>query len=325
MKPSPVSVVIPSYDDVDLLALNLPVLVAELDARKIGDEVIVVDDTGRGAVEAWIAETFPEPETFARATVEVRCVVRASNGGFAKAVFDGAEAASHGQMMVLNPDVRVRSGFLAPLQACLAHADVAAVVPRVLLNGSENHVESLTRFAWIDGRFEVLEHGESIDEREIVEPTPVPFALGGAMLVRRAEFLRERGFDALFQPFYWEDVDYGWRAWRAGARILLAPDSVVEHHHRGSIGRAIPPEIVRAAIDRNRLLFTWKHLEGEARIAAHLDALSAQVIDAVAEGREDDLRALLLALDEVQHVNRSRAARRKAARSFDEILRDAQA
>lgn len=320
MKPSPVSVVIPSFDDVDLLALYLPSLVAELDARKIGDEVIVVDDTGRGAVAAWIAATFPEPETFARATVDVRCIVRATNGGFGKSVLEGVEAASHAQVLVLHSDVRVRPGFLAPLQECLRHDDVAAVVPRVLSNGCESHVESFQRVAWIDGRFETIEHGESIDERELVEPTPVPFARTAALLVRRADFLRERGFDALFQPFQGEDADFGWRAWRAGSRVVLAPDSVVEHHHHGAMNRAIPPELVRAASERNRLLFTWKHVEGAARIEEHLSALSAQVIDAVAEGREEDLRVLVAALEEVQHAHRSRASLPKAARSFDEIL-----
>ncbi|MCH8031270.1 MAG: hypothetical protein IIB09_05575, partial [Bacteroidetes bacterium] len=61
---------------------------------------------------------------------------------------------------------------------------------------------------------------------------PVPFCVGGAFLVRREEFLEGEGFDPLFEPFYWEDVDLCLAAWRRGRRVLEVPLSVVEHHHR---------------------------------------------------------------------------------------------
>ena len=63
-------------------------------------------------------------------------------------------------------------------------------------------------------------------------PTPVAFAVGGTCLFRRVEFLAGGGFDPLYEPFYWEDIDLCWQAWSAGRRVLYQPASVVEHHHR---------------------------------------------------------------------------------------------
>ena len=68
----------------------------------------------------------------------------------------------------------------------------------------------------------------------------------------------------LFAPFYWEDVDLCLCAWRRGRRVEEVPSSVVEHHHRGTIGSAVPEDLVLAAIEKNRHLLLWKHLdEGE--------------------------------------------------------------
>ncbi len=51
----PVSVVIPSLADRELLSLALAPLLAELDRRALGDEVIVVDDSGAGALTEWLS------------------------------------------------------------------------------------------------------------------------------------------------------------------------------------------------------------------------------------------------------------------------------
>jgi len=87
---APVSIVLPSLDTTDLLAANLPALFAEVDRRAVGDEVIVVDDTGRDALSAWMAEHFP--------TVLVEA--RAENGGFAQALEGGIRRARHDYVLL---------------------------------------------------------------------------------------------------------------------------------------------------------------------------------------------------------------------------------
>ena len=59
----------------------------------------------------------------------------------------------------------------------------------------------------------------------------------------------------------------------------------------------MPDALVRAAIERNRLLFTWKHERDPARLTQHLEALVARLVEhAVSEEREE-LLWLLLALE----------------------------
>lgn len=315
--PRPVSVVVPALDDRELLAAHLPLVVAELVARNAGDEIVVVDDTGTGALEAWLAARFPPPSTFDAAWVEVRCVVRTENGGYAAAARSGVEAAAHELVLLLNPDVRAESGFLAPLVAALEDETVVAAAGRVLLCGDPSHVETLLAPQWRDGRVLVREHGTLPTDDASLERSAY-FPLGGAMLVRRAEFLRTK-YDPIYAPFYLEDLDLGFE-WRAqGRRIAFCHDSILHHDHRGSIGARAAESTVRAAIEKNLLLFAWKHAD-EDQLREHFDALDARVLDAIVRGDTTLLAEVALALEETAAAAKARARRKVPRRGFRDLL-----
>ena len=309
----PVSVVVPCLQDLDLLERNLPALLGELEKRDLGDEVVVVDDTGEGVLAEPLASKFPE----------VRVVPRETNGGFARALLFGVEHARHPLVFSMNPDVLVRPGFLDPLIACLDDEDVLAVVPRILLGGEEKEVESLTALEVRDGFVHVRQPAlGGRGERQPYHPVPVAFGVGGALLFRRGPFLKLGGFDPMFEPFYWEDVDLGWTIWREGKRVLYQPASVVEHHHRGTIGRVVGEEVARAAIEKNRLLFQWKHLDEPELLRAHVAGLYRAVVDSWLSDDRDELLWLNLALDQAdQALETRRKLRGKRGRpAFSGIL-----
>lgn len=304
----PVSVLVPSYDDRDLLAAHLPVVLAELERRDVGDELIVIDD-GAGGLADWMAEHAPG----------ARVIEREENGGFAAAVASGVAAARSALVFLMNPDVLPRRGFLEPLCAALDDPHVAAAAPYVLLGGERASEESLSRLAWKHG-FPLLELADhAFEAGHHAAALPAAFALGGASLWRRADLLGEGAFDPLFEPFYWEDVDRSWRAWRAGKRVVVCPSSVVEHHHRGTIGRAVPATLVRAAIEKNRLLFAWKHVDDEARLREHLDGLRARLFAAATREDREALVWLCLALQELEDALAARRAMAPARAGFDEL------
>ncbi|NOT30189.1 MAG: glycosyltransferase family 2 protein [Planctomycetes bacterium] len=307
----PVSVVIPSLDDLDLFERHLPALLAELERRAARDEVLVVDDTGRDLLAAALRARWPA----------VRVLAMPRNRGFARAMTAGIEAARHELVFAMNPDVLVRRGFLDPLVACISEEDVWAVVPRILLGGDEQKVES---WAFLRERNGVLELDQpslrSTADARALRLAPVAFAVGGACLYRRADFLAT-GFDPLYEPFYWEDIDWSWVGWRNGKRILYQPAAVVEHQHRGTIGRRVPKDFVRAMVERNRLLFNWKHIDAPELQRRHLAALYRQALDAYLEDRREDLLWLSFALERLQAALAARAELPVARRNVLEILR----
>ena len=313
MSVRPVSIVMPSLDVFELLEANLPPLIDELKRRAAGDEVIVVDDTGRDALSERVAASFP--------TVTV--VPRDENGGFSRAVLTGVEHARHELVYSMNSDIRVRPGFLEPLVACLEEEDVDSAVSYVLLNGREDAVESMTELRFQNGLPLVVQEGLGNAVPERTEPFPVAFPVGGAFLFRRGEFLAREGFDRLYHPFYWEDVDLGFAAWRAGRRVLCHPASIVEHHHRGTIGRLVPEEVFRAAIERNRLLFTWKFLDDPEFLREHLGVLHRAALDAWIGDSPDELIWINLALDDLEAALTARRSNEAAVRAFAEVCTEA--
>lgn len=309
----PVSIVLPSLDSLDLLEQNLPPLLEELERRALDDEVIVVDDTGEDVLAERLQAAFPG----------VRVVARKENGGFAQALLTGVQQATHELVFSMNTDVHVRAGFLDPLVACLEEEDVAAAVPRVLLDGDERRVESLTEVRFAQGMPEVVQPGLSTRSARLpFRPVAVTFAVGGTVLFRRDAFLEREGFDPIYEPFYWEDVDLSFSAWRDGERVIYQPEAVVEHHHRKTIGKLTTEDVFRAAIEKNRLLFTWKFLDDPTLIRAHVAALYRMAVDAWMRDERDELIWLNLALDQLEQALQSRKGLGKAKRDFRQVLRD---
>jgi len=284
------SIVIPALGDLDLLETALRSLQRALGPRRGVDEVLVVDDSGQDLLGSWLLEHFPN----------TRCLANPRNLGFARALSAGVLAAKHERVFAMNSDVRVRPGFLEPLEECLEDESVFAAVPRILLGGRAEAIESLVLVRLEGGIARAVQ--PSLEQGRVpLAPESklrVPFPIGGACLFRRAAFQALGGFDPDFEPFYLEDLDLGWRAWKAGLSCWYVGSSVVEHHHRGTIGALLPEALVLTAIERNRLLFTWKHLDEPALLNEHLAELRARIDEARVDERREFLAALCLALED---------------------------
>ncbi len=79
------------------------------------------------------------------------------------------------------------------------------------------------------------------------------FAVSGAAMVARAETWRAVGDLAAPYFAYYEDVDWCWRAWLYGYRVLYDPSWTVEHRRSASSGGE-HNEGVRVLAERNRTL-----------------------------------------------------------------------
>lgn len=305
------SILVPALDDRELLLRSLPLVLAEAAASGLAWELLVVDDTGAGALVEWLEAEFPA----------ARCVMRAVNGGFAAATLTGAREARGEVLCVLNPDVCIGSGFFAPLLERLEESAVFAVAPLVLRDGAQSE-ESLPQLVQENGTI-VIRSPEKVTPGERApghaDGFPVAFALGGAFCVRRVEFLAQAGFDALFEPFYFEDVDLCWSAWRSGRRVVVDPRAVAEHSNRGTIGAHVPEKLVRASIEKNRHLFSWKHLDGEA-LEAYLDGLGEELADAVASEDRERLAWLSLALDQLPEALQARRRAQALSRDHSTVV-----
>ncbi|MEW6733103.1 MAG: glycosyltransferase family 2 protein [Acidobacteriota bacterium] len=272
-----ISIVIPNWNGRALLAEFLPsVLTAAryyCKEQNVETEVIVVDDASTDDSVEWLAENYPN---------EVRVVVRAHNGGFACAVNSGIATARYPLVFLLNNDIAVEADAIAPLVTHFYDTRVFAVCCKAYRLGSDMFDGAGKLGLFQKGHWRVFISYDVLPTR--LSPEPEPFysfvASGGYALFDRAKLIELGGFCELLAPFYWEDVDLCYRAWKRGWTIHYEPDSVVYHKSSATIGKKFKPHHVQVISERNRLLLHWMNLHDPIWFATHIFWLAIKLIGA---------------------------------------------
>lgn len=250
------TIVIPNWNGRDLLENYLPSVVSAAEICP-GSEIIVVDNgSSDGSVE-FIRDHFPQ----------IRLVALDQNLGFGGGSNAGFRTARHDIVVLLNSDMRVERDFLAPLLRGFTDEKVFAVSCQIFFSDPDRVREEtgLTEGWWQQGSLRVKHHVDPAVQKLY----PCFYGGGGSCAFDRRKFLEVGGFDELLAPFYLEDTDLGFLAWKRGWKILYQPASVVYHEHRGTIGRRFSGAYIQAILKKNFLLFTWKNIHEWRRLAAH--------------------------------------------------------
>jgi GT2 family glycosyltransferase/glycosyltransferase involved in cell wall biosynthesis/2-polyprenyl-3-methyl-5-hydroxy-6-metoxy-1,4-benzoquinol methylase len=253
------SVLIVTWEGKELLAESLPPLLSALKLHGGQHEVIVVDNGSTDGTQEFVNSNFPE----------VRVVRSQRNLYFGGGNNFGVREAHNDIVVLLNNDMIVHNDFLYPLLQPFQKGNVFAVASQVSLAdpGKPREETGKTRASFngcdFDWKHEPITPG---DEQQ--QYVPVFWGHGGAVAVDRKKYLSLGGFDELYDPFYVEDADLSYQAWKLGWQCLLAVQSKVIHKHRSStsrFGKAFITQIVR----RNQQVFIWKNLSDINKLAAH--------------------------------------------------------
>jgi GT2 family glycosyltransferase len=285
-----ISAIVPTLRGQARLDRNLGSVVAALEAAGEPWEVLVVDDGG-GGIGALPAG--------------VRLVALDENRGYGPAVNAGAAEARGDYFLILNDDVRLEPDCVRLLRGHLPGAGLFAVVPAILSPlaacGDEGGKAGRLRA----GLIEIVE----------VPPSASRFSLypvGCCYLCPSDGFRELGGYDDVFAPFFWEDVDIGYRAWRRGRRILHAPEAICHHEGSATISEQ-RSHAEREQIEfRNRALFHLRNLQERRLRAANHGAGAAH---ALFDGRTQRLEGLAEAL-----VRYAKAGRRDEDGVSDEEI-----
>jgi GT2 family glycosyltransferase len=267
---SAASIVIPNWNGRDLLEKYLPSVIAATSGNP-RNEVIVVDNGSTDGSAEFVRDHYPQ----------VRLLALPRNLGFGGGSNTGFRQATKDIVVLLNSDMRVAPDFLPPLLAGFTDDLVFAVSCQIFFSDPNRHREEtgLTEASWKHGAFRV----RHVDDPAVDVPFPCFYGGGGSCAFDRRKFLELGGFDALLSPFYLEDTDLGYQAWKRGWKVLYQPASHVWHEHRGTIGRRFSPSYVNAVVARNFLLFTWKNVHDSSMLAAHfLSSWMAALLGAIA-------------------------------------------
>ena len=295
------SVVIPTWNGKDLLAKFLPSVVAALAANP-ANEIVVVDNGSTDGSAGFVRSAFPQ----------VKLLALPANLGFGGGSNAGFRAASNDIVVLLNNDMRVDAGFLAPLLEGFTSPDVFSVSCQIFFSDPARVREEtgLTQSWWQDGTLRV---------RHRIDPAidslyPCSYGGGGSCAYDKRKFLSLGAFDELLAPFYLEDTDLGFLAWKRGWKVLYQPASVVHHEHRGTIGKRFKKSTIDLVVQKNILLFCWKNIHEWRRVWSHFAFnYTAAVVSAIFGDSPErtNLRAVFRAALQTGGAMRSRIRARR--------------
>jgi GT2 family glycosyltransferase len=175
------------------------------------------------------------------------------NIGFGSANNLGVGRSKAPLIALLNPDLELVEGWLEPLVNVLAADDAIAIAAPPLLT-SDGELEEAG--ATVDAKGVTVGVGgprSSVSYDEAMMDRDITYASAACWLIRRSAFEAVGGFDPLFAPAYYEDVDLALRLKHAGFRTRLVTHRPVVHHHSG-------PDAARASVaerSRERFVARW--------------------------------------------------------------------
>lgn len=197
----------------------------------------------------------------------VKLIENAENGGFAKGYNDALSQLEEDVFVLLNSDVEVCEGWLLPLTEYLAaNPDTAIVQPKLLdyknkayfeYSGAAGGYVDKLGYPYCRGRiFDTVEK----DNGQYDQITPILWASGACLVIRRKVFNQLKGMDELYFA-HQEEIDLCWRAHNAGYKAAFIPESKV-YHLGGATLNAMNPQKTFLNF-RNSLFNLLKNIPGK--------------------------------------------------------------
>lgn len=288
-----VSVVVPNFNGEGLLKNNLPSVIKALNNKqnKI-KEVIVVDDGSKDDSVNLIKNQFPE----------VKLIKHTKNRGFPAAVNTGTRMAEGRLVCLMNTDVVPSYNFL---ESTLSHFEDKNVFA-VSLNEKG--------YSWAKGAFKngfVLH----FPGKESKKPHDTFWVSGGSGVFRRSMWMKLKGMDEeLYSPYYWEDLDLGYRAAKRGWKLLWEPSAQVVHKHEETMSK-LNKKYRERIQERNQLLFIWKNITSPVLTKKHAGGLIRRLIR-----NPGYIRIFVMAFSKYRSVLEKRKVEKKTSKVSDESI-----
>ena len=287
-----ISIVIPERDSPKLLLKALDSLHDALDAVDEPCQIVVVANGAARNIYDDVVAKYPKLEW----------VHHRRPLGFSAAIHKGLQRVRYAWTFLMNNDMTLDRSALREVCA-LRSAEVFAIACQIHQQSASGRREETGFTDWYvnaDG-VQVFHADPGIEDKVRSHLC----ASGGAGLFRTIPLRQYARDSRCYDPFYWEDVEWGFRAQQDGLSVLFCPGSHAWHQHRATSSRFYPaPEIERIA-ERNRILFDVRN----AITDRGADWLMARVCD-LSYDSQRGLARLPLAANVLRHRWRARRTHR---------------
>jgi GT2 family glycosyltransferase len=181
--------------------------------------------------------------------------------GFAYPCNQAAKTASGDYLAFVNNDMKLDKSWLKEMLKYIDHQNNRICVASKILNADGTKIDFIGGGVNYIGRGYQKHFGKDAALFDEKESKDLLFACGGAMLVDKKIYLETGGFDEDFFAFF-EDVDFGWRLWILGYKVVFAPTAVGYHRHHQT-AKKIPQQVLMTLYEKNSLYTIYKNYDNE--------------------------------------------------------------
>lgn len=254
MKPT-ISVIVTNWNGLKLLQKYLPQVIKN---SPQADEIIVADDASTDHSLKYLNQLKQKYS-------KLKIISRKKNLGFGANSNLAVKSAKGDLVVLLNSDIN-------PYPNYIKHTLKHFQDPQTFGVGfSETKHHNWGQIYWQNG---YLQHRPGLSGNSKTHSTD--WLSGGSSIIRKDFFLKLNGFDPIYAPFYFEDLDLGIRATRSGLKLFWEPQAIVEHNHQQTMSK-ISRSLLNYVKERNHLIVTKRYLPPHQK-TRHLLALIGRVI-----------------------------------------------
>jgi GT2 family glycosyltransferase len=254
------SIVIANWNGEDLLKKCLPSVIAAAEHAKETYEIIVVDDASTDGSVRLLKSKFPK----------IKLIELKDNHGLIKVSNIGAKAAKGDMLMFVNNDIVLKTDSLKRMLKHFKNSKVFGVAPKILKWDKKTIQAEFLGCDFVLGTVVQTQPGlDEIDTNRFKEPRLTYYAPCCASVIDRKRFLALGGLDEVYSPFYGEEADLSYRAYKRGWVVVYEPRAVAYHKHRASVSKAFTKEELLIQELKARFIFTWSNFQDPMILVKH--------------------------------------------------------
>ncbi|RJQ25335.1 glycosyltransferase family 2 protein [Candidatus Parcubacteria bacterium] len=258
-----IDIIIPNYNGLRLVEKNLPLVIDRVKDFN-GVSIVIVDDCSSRDEFEKIKELITSLSDIDPKT-KIELIRNEKNLGFSSSINKAALKSNADYLVFLNTDVIPEKDFLkAAIEDMMEDNNLFGIgFLDKSIEGEKTILRGRGVGAW--------KRGFLIHKRGEVDRDNTLWISGGSCLVNAKVFKKLGGFDNIYNPFYWEDIDLSYRAQKAGFNILFEKRSEVVHKHfEGAIKKYYSGFQIKTYAYRNQFIFIWKNITDLSLVLSHI-------------------------------------------------------
>ena len=285
------------YNRCDLLKRFLPSVVTASKNSRYSCQVTVLDNGSQDDSLAYVRSTFPQIKIEIAKENKVLC---SFNNCVAKC--------SEDIVILLNNDMELAPGFVDPLAAPFQESnDVFFVATH------EDRAIAYFRNGILSPVIDYRGH-------ETLNCFPGLSLSAGVAAFDRDKYLELGGYDDLFLPGRYEDVDLCYRGWKRGWEGRYQPASKKFHLGGASFDSTFTDHATQAMVFRNAILFMIKNITDPFLMLRFLLSLPVRLITAGLTGKWFLWRGFLQSFSRIRQALKQREKVKKQSRISDRSI-----